>query len=154
MSNTPQFEAWKSGVLKNHPLASFKDHNYEDETGSWCNAEVGETTVGFFEYQLQTGEYEDPLDADEKFQAVMDKKGYHHFEGDSGLARLGEVCEDILGYKGHQFRHGDPLSHFLSDNPGAQQAIIEWIAENAKCYQEAIDGAYEQEFSSEEESVD
>lgn len=51
-----------------------------------------------------------------------------HFEGDTGVERLETLAKD-LGYPGHDFRFGSPLEHFLSDNPGAQEAILNWIHE-------------------------
>ena len=48
------------------------------------------------------------------------------FEGEDGIESLNEVTEAI-GYKGHGFAHGSPLEEFLADNPGACDAIIEWI---------------------------
>lgn len=50
------------------------------------------------------------------------------FEGDKGVEALGEVAQAI-GYSGHSFRYGSPLESFLSDNPGACEALINWIGE-------------------------
>jgi hypothetical protein len=52
-----------------------------------------------------------------------------HFEGDSGLRNLNQLTKN-MGYGGHGFKYGSSLEEFLSDNPGAQTAIMEWIGEN------------------------
>lgn len=71
------------------------------------------------------------MDNDEQqFSDVLNKylntKRYYHFEGDSGLDRLNDLCY-ALGYKGHNFKYGSSLEEFLVDNPGAVNAIIDWI---------------------------
>lgn len=61
-----------------------------------------------------------------------------HFEGDSGLKSLNKVAEAI-GYNGHSYAFGSPLEEFLSDNPGAQEALIEWIGKtNAPTWREFL----------------
>lgn len=50
------------------------------------------------------------------------------FEGDAGLENLNIIAK-VIGYQGHGFRFGSSLEDFLSDNPGCQQAIIDWIEE-------------------------
>jgi hypothetical protein len=49
-----------------------------------------------------------------------------HFEGDTGMKHLNTLTRD-MGYKGHGFEYGSSLEAFLSDNPGAQEAIVNWI---------------------------
>lgn len=65
----------------------------------------------------------------ELIDEFCDVKGFHHFEGDIGVERLEQVCK-ALGKYGHGFRFGSPLEHFLSDNSGAMEAILEWIREH------------------------
>jgi hypothetical protein len=60
----------------------------------------------------------------------LDKHGFHHFEGDSGVERLNKFCEAI-GYKESGFRFGSPLESFLSDNPGAIEVILDWVREHS-----------------------
>lgn len=48
----------------------------------------------------------------------------HHFEGST---RNLEKLVNVLGYRDQGF--GDAVHEFLCDNPGAQQAIVEWIGE-------------------------
>lgn len=65
----------------------------------------------------------------EIFEEYVNQKSSFHFEGDSGLEHLNEMAKD-LGYKENGFRYGSSLEQFLSDNSGAQAAIIDWIREN------------------------
>lgn len=52
----------------------------------------------------------------------------YRFEGESGLQNINKVCE-ALGYRATGFRFGTNLEVFLTDNPGAVEAILEWINE-------------------------
>lgn len=63
----------------------------------------------------------------ELLEKYMELYEMYFFEGDPGLSNLNRLAND-LGYAGHQFKYGSPLEHFLSDNPGAQQAIVEWLS--------------------------
>ena len=75
-----------------------------------------------------------------------------HFEGDSGCEELETLCS-ALGYEGHRFRFGSPLEEFLSDNPGAQAALVEWVSdrgvpdwrENLQKWHDCAKGADEEE---------
>ena len=67
-------------------------------------------------------------DFSELLEEYQDQKGMHHFEGDSGLEKMNTLCEAI-GYTGHDHKFGTPLETFLSDNPGACEAILEFISE-------------------------
>jgi hypothetical protein len=60
-------------------------------------------------------------------QEFLEQNKIYRFEGDAGVRNLERVVE-ALGYPGHDFRYGTPVESFLSDNPGAIDAIIEWIA--------------------------
>ena len=67
----------------------------------------------------------------------QDVNQVYHFEGDSGLEKFELLCK-ALGY-GHQFRFGDPIQAMLSDNPGAIEAIIEWMSDrNPPEWREAL----------------
>lgn len=60
------------------------------------------------------------------------------FEGDTGVANLNEVAA-TLGYREAGFRYGSSLERFLSDNPGAQEALLVWIGkQNIPEWQESI----------------
>jgi hypothetical protein len=61
----------------------------------------------------------------EEYKAV---NHLYRFEGDTGVANLNKICKAI-GYKGHQFKYGSPVESFLSDNPGAIEAILEWMCD-------------------------
>lgn len=50
------------------------------------------------------------------------------FEGEPGVENLETVCE-MMGYRRTGFRYGSPLESFLADNPGAQSALLEWMAD-------------------------
>jgi hypothetical protein len=52
----------------------------------------------------------------------------HNVEGESGLARF-EKMLNALGYKDTGLRLGSAVECFLSDNSGATEALIDWIAE-------------------------
>lgn len=67
------------------------------------------------------------MDADDIMRRWYNEKRMNSIEGDSGLQKMEELFE-ACGY-GHGMRHGSPLEHFLSDNPGACQAIMDWFEE-------------------------
>jgi hypothetical protein len=100
-------------------------------------------------------ENDDDKDFSELFQEYERQEGIHGFEGDRGLDDLNKVCEAI-GYRGHDFKYGSSLEHFLSDNSGACEAIIEWLNEiNLPQFkEELITHLNEPEESDEEDSED
>jgi hypothetical protein len=52
-----------------------------------------------------------------------------HFEGTGGVKSL-ERLLGAIGYKqGNYLGYGHEIANFLSDNPGAMEAIINWIGE-------------------------
>src|SRR3990172_7080509 len=77
----------------------------------------------------------DVVDAYELIEKWQNKHHAYSFEGDSGLAQLEDLCEAI-GYRPHGFRFGTTLEGFLSDNPGACDAIVEFITESLDKSQE------------------
>jgi len=66
-----------------------------------------------------------PLDSDDLMRRWRDQNRMHSVEGDSGLEKM-ETLFEAIGY-GHRLRWGDPVQAFLSDNPGACEAIMEWF---------------------------
>lgn len=51
------------------------------------------------------------------------------YEGANGVRNLEKLC-DAMGYdKQGEFVNADSIWNFLSDNPGAMEAIINWIDE-------------------------
>lgn len=69
-------------------------------------------------------------DPDYEFHEMVydaaDKCG--RFEGDAGVQALNKLAFR-LGYEESRFAHGSCLERMLADNPGMQQAMIEWLAE-------------------------
>lgn len=51
------------------------------------------------------------------------------FEGESGVKKLEVVLKEI-GYKESGFAYGSAVENFLQDNPGAIQAILDFIEEH------------------------
>lgn len=81
----------------------------------------------------------------ETLDQYTEQNRMYHFEGDSGLAKLEKIAEAI-GYEKHGFLYGSPLEVFLSDNPGAQQALLEWISDNGTPeWQESLEAELEPE---------
>lgn len=68
-------------------------------------------------------------DKEEIFDEYLDTRKFYSFEGEKGVSSLEQVVTDI-GYRGDNFRFGDPISSFLCDNPGCIEAIMEWIKDN------------------------
>jgi len=86
---------------------------------------------------------------DEIMTDFLNSNKFYHFEGDQGVSRLERICETI-GYRDTGLKFGTPIEHFLSDNPGCQQAIVDWISEHMT--DEWADGlAYETEVEEDEE---
>lgn len=54
-----------------------------------------------------------------KIEKIIEKNRIHHFEGSQGVNNLNLISYE-LGYKGG-------LTEFLADNPGAQEAIMEFM---------------------------
>lgn len=65
----------------------------------------------------------------ELIEEWQDQNKIHRYEGTSGVSNL-EKLFGVLGYKeGNYLGYGNEIINFLSDNPGAIQAILEWIGE-------------------------
>ena len=74
-----------------------------------------------------------------------------HLEGDGGCGVLEELLR-VLGYNETGFRFGSPIESFLSDNPGAQEALVNWVAEqNLPEWQSALGDVVEDEDEDEDE---
>jgi len=65
-------------------------------------------------------------------QAYIEQERMFQFESDNGVRRL-ETIVGVLGYH-TTFMGESQLLSFLSDNPGAQEALVTWIGE--QCIQE------------------
>lgn len=67
-----------------------------------------------------------------KFDAYLDQNRMWCFEGQSGIRKFEQLVTEVCGYgKDHIFN--DVLREFLEDNPGAIDAMVEWIREHADC---------------------
>lgn len=78
----------------------------------------------------------------------------YRWEGETGVANLEKLAKAI-GYEGSVFRFGSPIESFLCDNPGAIEALIEWIVEQGEKspeWRERLESELEEE--SEEEGDD
>ena len=68
------------------------------------------------------------LDGSVVLRKWQDKNRAWNFEGDSGMDKFEKLVE-ALGYRDTGFRHGSPIEAFLSDNPGAMEAILQFVEE-------------------------
>lgn len=61
-------------------------------------------------------------------QELLDKyltqNKMYFFEGQRGVRNLERVMQEVCGYS-----HWSTLQSFLEDNPGAMEAILNWIAQ-------------------------
>lgn len=78
-------------------------------------------------------ETQEPEEIEEKdfsdlFEEWCNQKKINRWEGEPGVENF-EKFAKAIGYPGNQFRFGSPIESFLCDNPGAIEAIIEWIVE-------------------------
>jgi hypothetical protein len=73
---------------------------------------------------------EEMNDADmfELIEEYCDQKNIRRWEGDQGLDNLNTLLKTI-GYKPEGFKYGSPVEKFLTDNPGAIEALIEFISD-------------------------
>jgi hypothetical protein len=72
-------------------------------------------------------------------EALQDYIGQEKLRFEMTVDGINEVAKAI-GYRGHQYANGSPLEEFLADNPGAQEALIEWISEqNLPDWREAVE---------------
>jgi hypothetical protein len=85
------------------------------------------------------------MDFSEVFDNFINENNLTRTEGDKGVQNL-EAIAVALGYREESFKYGDPISRFLSDNPGAIEAILEWISEsNVPEWAECLEGDEEDE---------
>ena len=61
------------------------------------------------------------MDQIEMFDTYLDQNRMWHFEGVRGVRNLTQIVEDVCGYTS--------LDTFLEDNPGAMEAVVNWIRE-------------------------
>ena len=76
-----------------------------------------------------------------KLDVLMAEEKIYRFEGRTGVENLARICR-LLGYKdttyfgqfSSQASYGD-LIEFLEDNPGAIEAIVDFIRDNEDLYE-------------------
>ena len=66
----------------------------------------------------------------------LEEHKFYNFEGERGLERLNEFCS-ALGYDESGFQFGSPLEEFLQDNPGAIEALLDWVREQG-CFADKL----------------
>ena len=64
------------------------------------------------------------MDQIDLFDKYCDQNRMWHFEGARGVRNLTQLVEDVCGYTS--------IDTFLEDNPGAMEAVVNWIRE-ANC---------------------
>lgn len=99
---------------------------------------------------------DDEKDLSELLEEYTSQEKCYRLEGSTGVRNLEKIVE-ALGYDS-RFA-GSAIINFLEDNPGAQQAIYDWIAEqNLPEWCESIecelngDGDFEEDEEDEEDA--
>ena len=60
----------------------------------------------------------------ELLQRYLDTNKMYSFEGPRGVKNMEKVMEDVCGYNPD---HCSVSEEFFTDNPGAIEAVVEWI---------------------------
>lgn len=77
---------------------------------------------------MPTNDEIDEMDLSDVLNEYINEKKFHSFEGSRGVKRLEELVTDLnQDYQGRF--SGTSITDFLEDNPGAIEAIIDWISE-------------------------
>lgn len=79
------------------------------------------------------------------FDKFLELNEIHHWEGERGMENFEKVCKEMK-YRGTGFRWGTPIEEFFGDNPGAIEAVMDWIREHPP------EGVFEEYAEAEEES--
>lgn len=91
------------------------------------------------------------MDANELFDTYCEKNRMFHFEGERGVQHLTQVVE-TLGY-GEGWMRGRAIEDFLTDNPGAIEAVMEfigeWVGRNSEWQEKLADAVEEATMSGE-----
>jgi prephenate dehydrogenase len=64
----------------------------------------------------------------DKMQQYLDANKMHSFEGSTGVRRMEKIMQEVCGY--HPM-FGNVMSEFFADNPGAVEAVVEWIGKQS-----------------------
>lgn len=70
----------------------------------------------------------DEMEFGEVLDLALDQKGFYYFEGSRGVERMAQVFE-MLGYSPTSGSRGMTIPNFFEDNPGAIEAVLEWVKE-------------------------
>ena len=62
----------------------------------------------------------------DKMTSYMAQNRMYHFEGERGVNNLEKVMKEVCGY-GSDW--GGTMRNFFSDNPGAIEAVLQWVSE-------------------------
>jgi hypothetical protein len=63
-----------------------------------------------------------------RLEQYLDREQMYHFTGEKACQNLNKIT-NVLGYRKDGFKYGSSLERFLQDNPGACEAIVEWIGQ-------------------------
>lgn len=94
--------------------------------------------------KLQEAEPEEveELELEEKFDKVLEHNHAYHFEGENGFDKLEDIAE-MLGYDRSGFKYGEPVERMICDNPGMQEAMVQWLRDNIKCWKDQVEEEYD-----------
>ena len=63
-------------------------------------------------------------DISELLKRYVDQNRLYYFEGNRGVSNLKKIVTEVCGYNNS---YGGTLDNFFEDNPGAIDAVVEWI---------------------------
>lgn len=76
-------------------------------------------------------------DMTELMHEYMANNHMFHFEGERGVRNMEQVMKEVCGYKSDW---GGVLQNFFADNPGAIEAVLEWVSsQNNSEWQENLE---------------
>lgn len=91
------------------------------------------------------------MDMSELVDQFMDQENIYRMEGEQGIENISRLLEG-MGYFEHSFKYGSVLEVFLADNPGALQALVDWISDqHIQEWQECLESRLEADESDEDE---
>jgi hypothetical protein len=62
----------------------------------------------------------------EALEKYMEQNRMYHLEGGMGVRAMKKIMKEVCGYSNDWM---GTLENFFADNPGAVQAVVEWIGE-------------------------
>lgn len=111
--------------------------NFKDEE-KWSGAySLSYEGCKIFQYDkfgnvTEVSDTEDQVDEDlsmgEILERFKDRESLHRTEGEAGVRNLEMLC-NALGYRDNGLRYGSAIENFLSDNPGAIEALWRFVEE-------------------------